>query len=815
MEANVRDWLLVLAILSVIVVACRTDEDDATYTAGESGAASSNEGSAGTDSADRSSTAEAQRLLSSPIDGPDAVKAVIQEAQALRKLLADGSDQADLAPMHVGAAGLDLLAIAGAAAIDGSPEAAARDKGAFEELLRQIAVLPSTVGEGHGRADEALRLQEAALVLLGTSPQIKDVRLNRASARELAVGTTFAGTVVRTVWMARLEDALAGLADMPQELRTESFARLVGRLLCERCADAHHVTPDKVTHFLLNPSNTGGIVCGSALQVGRSAKTPPMEIAAMSTCEDLRLSAGRAEPTLLWSTNVLVLAAYRLASELVAAPLGDGPLARVMGEQAGRLEALLSRPVRLPVPTVSAPPAAGSDDATPWNVLVDGLGAAGLSITDPSMGFVYVGPEGVRVGLPPLVALREGQVVSISAAKGLPAGGRLILPYGALQQAEPTAETPIGPISSAVSEWKRAARSLEPERGSGFPEDAAAPVMEVVVDGRTPVWAVAKTVDALRLAGIRDLRFTKTGTHGQALPLLVRQEPVGLRETLKIGTERPMLAVVGTEHLDLWAPAGKRAGAASRGKKGKKGKPPEGFALGYRDKQLVRLRMPLGGQSGAGLDGRALALLARGIAYLARHTRAEPLLHVVGMDDASAADVLRVAAVFQERPGRPLAEPDGIWPGTECGGRAYSARKRKPSGCATGVAVAFATTRAPSPRGLTSRPGGKDEKPAEPKAQAGFCDKKDIARSMKKRRGSFRFCYERELRMNKGLEGRVVLRLTVGKSGSVQGTPRIASSTLNSPAVHKCLVTQAKKVQFSPPDGGVCSVRWPIKFQAK
>ena len=61
----------------------------------------------------------------------------------------------------------------------------------------------------------------------------------------------------------------------------------------------------------------------------------------------------------------------------------------------------------------------------------------------------------------------------------------------------------------------------------------------------------------------------------------------------------------------------------------------------------------------------------------------------------------------------------------------------------------------------------------------------------------------------------MVFRFTIGRDGKVRGEPQMASSTLGSKSVHQCLSKNIKKVKFSKPDGGVCEVNWPFKFQPK
>ena len=116
--------------------------------------------------------------------------------------------------------------------------------------------------------------------------------------------------------------------------------------------------------------------------------------------------------------------------------------------------------------------------------------------------------------------------------------------------------------------------------------------------------------------------------------------------------------------------------------------------------------------------------------------------------------------------------------------------------------------------------GSKLAKATSPEADApapsgdAFCDKKDIRVAMNRAKGSFRFCYQRELQNDSELAGRVVLRFTIGTDGRPKG-PSIASSTLKNKAAHACLLKTVNRMTFKPPKGGVCPVRWPFTFQPR
>lgn len=77
--------------------------------------------------------------------------------------------------------------------------------------------------------------------------------------------------------------------------------------------------------------------------------------------------------------------------------------------------------------------------------------------------------------------------------------------------------------------------------------------------------------------------------------------------------------------------------------------------------------------------------------------------------------------------------------------------------------------------------------------------------------GAMRKCYERQLKANPSLAGKVRLLVRIGSSGSVSS----ANASGLSGQVHKCMVTQAKTMKFPKPDGGSVSVSKPYRFSPK
>ncbi len=87
---------------------------------------------------------------------------------------------------------------------------------------------------------------------------------------------------------------------------------------------------------------------------------------------------------------------------------------------------------------------------------------------------------------------------------------------------------------------------------------------------------------------------------------------------------------------------------------------------------------------------------------------------------------------------------------------------------------------------------------------------KEVAKVVNRRIGAIKGCYERALRRDPNLEGKITIRFTIAGSGKVSA----ARTTLNelSPAVGKCIVSSFKRFRFPQPDGGSLTVEYPFMF---
>jgi hypothetical protein len=80
--------------------------------------------------------------------------------------------------------------------------------------------------------------------------------------------------------------------------------------------------------------------------------------------------------------------------------------------------------------------------------------------------------------------------------------------------------------------------------------------------------------------------------------------------------------------------------------------------------------------------------------------------------------------------------------------------------------------------------------------------------------GSVRGCYERALRQNQMLQGRMEVAVRVGAHGN-SCSANIANDSLGDPSVASCVLQKFRAGQFPSPSGGCVDVKVPISFMPK
>ncbi|MDP7110519.1 MAG: AgmX/PglI C-terminal domain-containing protein, partial [Myxococcota bacterium] len=77
-----------------------------------------------------------------------------------------------------------------------------------------------------------------------------------------------------------------------------------------------------------------------------------------------------------------------------------------------------------------------------------------------------------------------------------------------------------------------------------------------------------------------------------------------------------------------------------------------------------------------------------------------------------------------------------------------------------------------------------------------------------------RWCYQRELRANPKLEGKVVVKFVIDASGGVSRAT-VHASSLGNPIVENCICERFMAFQFpKPKGGGMVIVTYPFYFHS-
>ena len=94
----------------------------------------------------------------------------------------------------------------------------------------------------------------------------------------------------------------------------------------------------------------------------------------------------------------------------------------------------------------------------------------------------------------------------------------------------------------------------------------------------------------------------------------------------------------------------------------------------------------------------------------------------------------------------------------------------------------------------------------------GPLDKALIEKVVRRDLNQIKYCYTRELTKDPSLKGKVVVKFTIAKDGSVSKAS-IKSSTLGSRKVDECVTDRFRKLKFPAPNGGaIVIVSYPLIF---
>jgi len=94
----------------------------------------------------------------------------------------------------------------------------------------------------------------------------------------------------------------------------------------------------------------------------------------------------------------------------------------------------------------------------------------------------------------------------------------------------------------------------------------------------------------------------------------------------------------------------------------------------------------------------------------------------------------------------------------------------------------------------------------------GILDAGEVNRVVKSRLAAIKMCYEKALRQNPTLEGKISVRFTIGTSGRVTKAS-VESNTIGNPEVADCVISKVKSFAFSKPEGGEVEYIFPFVFK--
>lgn len=91
----------------------------------------------------------------------------------------------------------------------------------------------------------------------------------------------------------------------------------------------------------------------------------------------------------------------------------------------------------------------------------------------------------------------------------------------------------------------------------------------------------------------------------------------------------------------------------------------------------------------------------------------------------------------------------------------------------------------------------------------------DVVKSfIRKHKNKVRACYERELKRNAILQGKVVTSITINPDGSVANV-KFLSDSVHSSAMNRCIRKEISSWTFPRPRGGRVVVQFPFRFEPK
>ena len=101
----------------------------------------------------------------------------------------------------------------------------------------------------------------------------------------------------------------------------------------------------------------------------------------------------------------------------------------------------------------------------------------------------------------------------------------------------------------------------------------------------------------------------------------------------------------------------------------------------------------------------------------------------------------------------------------------------------------------------------------EAPAVDGELDPSLVAKEVRARQGAIKACYERALKRNPTLTGKIVMHWTITAAGTVSGVD-VEQDSLGDSEVGSCVKSLIARWRFPAPAGGSVEVSFPFVFQS-
>ena len=95
----------------------------------------------------------------------------------------------------------------------------------------------------------------------------------------------------------------------------------------------------------------------------------------------------------------------------------------------------------------------------------------------------------------------------------------------------------------------------------------------------------------------------------------------------------------------------------------------------------------------------------------------------------------------------------------------------------------------------------------------GSLDSGSIAKVVQKRMKSIQGCYNKELKRDPSLKGKVEIEFTIGENGRIEEALTVGN-TMGNKTVANCILRMLKRWKFPKPDGGSVTVVFPFIFSS-